>query len=455
LHRRNSRTQFGSANGAPIHLGNNSPPPRGLLFREVHNDRKDLLHLQPAPSEVHYQLDLGPSHSAALQQLSDRSKNKTGSLNTDTFVPEDGASRQTPAMSVGENRDGVPEGNSRNDGLLRTIFAGPGRTLADAFANLEQSPQVERLCRHPQRDLVAARVSLTPEEGEGYWELTRIRNDFYVILWNFLYKNPRFEIIPGDGLVQFNFKISGDLTLAVSRTEPLRFNRPSLLVWAQSAGIDINEWTAPRAHERMISISVRPEFLVDHFMTSTVDMPPQLQAFISNPCGRFGYCLLPLTAEMFGVANKLINNPLSGKLALVYTEALTLELLCTAVSGFCALPAKQSEEYTDRTLKCLQKARGLLMRQLAPAPKIRQLARAAGMAETALTRGFKAVYGQTVFEFSLCCRMQHALMLLRDRHWSVDKVSEAVGYSHSTSFATAFRRHFGMRPIEVRHIKAK
>ena len=393
--------------------------------------------------------------TVASQQLSDPSKIKSRSLSTDTFVPEEGPGRRVPTMSVGDNRDALPEASSRSDGLWRTIFAGPGRTLADAFANLERSPQVEQLVRHVERDLVAARISLTPEEGEGYWQLTRIRDDFYVVLWNFLYKNPRFEIVPGDGLIQFSFKISGDMTLAVSRTEPLRFNRPSLLVWAQPTGTNIDEWTAPRAHERMISISVRPAFLVEHFITSTVDMPSQLQAFISNPCGRFGYCLLPLTAEMFGVANKLINNPFSGKLALVYTEALTLELLCAAVAGLCALPGKFSEEYTDRTLRCLEKARGLLMRQLAPAPKIRQLARAAGMAETALTRGFKAVYGETVFDFSLRCRMQHALILLRDRHWSVDKVSEAVGYSHSTSFATAFRRHFGIRPIEVRHTKAK
>ncbi len=75
------------------------------------------------------------------------------------------------------------------------------------------------------------------------------------------------------------------------------------------------------------------------------------------------------------------------------------------------------------------------------------------MAETALTTGFKAVYGETIFDFSVRCRMQHAMTLLRDQHWSVDKVSEAVGYGHSTSFATAFRRYFGMRPIDVRRVK--
>jgi AraC-like DNA-binding protein len=76
------------------------------------------------------------------------------------------------------------------------------------------------------------------------------------------------------------------------------------------------------------------------------------------------------------------------------------------------------------------------------------------MAETALTKGFKAVYGETILDFSLHCRMQHALALLRDRHWSVDRVSDAVGYSHSTSFATAFRRQFGVRPIDVRRLKS-
>jgi AraC-like DNA-binding protein len=333
------------------------------------------------------------------------------------------------------------------------MLAGAGHSLADAFANLERAPQVERVLRHTKRDLLGARVTLTPEEGEGYWELTRIRNDFYVVVWNFVYKNPRFELVPGDGLIQFNFRVTGDLTLAVSGAESLRFNRPSLLVWAQSPGVEIPEWTAPSAHERMVVISIRPEFLVEQLVTSVADMPSQLQAFVANPLGKLNYCQLPLTAQMFDIATRLIKNPYNGTLSLVYTEALTLELLCAAVGSFSALPAP-TMEYTERELRCLQTARSLLMRQFAPAPTIRKLARSVGMAETALTTGFKAVFGETVFEFSLRCRMQHALALLRDQHWSVDKVSDAIGYSHSTSFATAFRRYFGMRPIEVRRVKS-
>lgn len=340
-------------------------------------------------------------------------------------------------------------------GLWRTLLAGPGHTLAEAFANLEHSPQVERLVRHAKRDVVSARVTLTPEEGEGYWELTRIQNDIYVLVLNFLYKNTRFELVPGDGLIQFNFKLSGDMTFAPSRTEPLRFNRPSLLLWAQSPGCDINEWTAPCAHERQISISVRPEYLMENFLTSVVDLPDQLRGFISDPHGTIGYYQLPLTSEMFASATKLMKNPYKGKLALRYTEALVTEMICTAIDGFCSFPNAAGEGYSERTLKCLQRARSILMQQLAPAPTIRELAKTVGMAESALTRGFKAVYGETVSDFSVHCRMQQALRLLREQHLSIDKVSEAVGYSHPTSFATAFRHTFGMRPSEVRHVKAR
>jgi len=340
-------------------------------------------------------------------------------------------------------------------GLFRTVIAGPGQSLADAFAKLEQSPQVARVLRHPARDLLSARVILTPEEGSGYWELTRIRNDLYVILTDFAYKDPRFEFVPGDGLVQFNFKLSGDMSYGVSRPGPLRFNRPALHVWRQPEGIDMREWTAPSSHERMVAISVRPEFLVKHLLPPGGDVPTRLRAFVAAPAGRIDYCQVPLTAQMLEVVRKLIDNPYRDALYLTYFEALTLELLCTAVGNFWSLPEQPTEEYSDHELRALSAARQLLMKQFAPAPTLPKIARAVGLGEKALTRGFKTVYGETVFDFSLRCRMQQALTLLRDRQWSVDRVSEATGYSHPTSFSTAFRRHFGMSPVELKRLKTR
>ena len=343
----------------------------------------------------------------------------------------------------------------RGEGLFRTILAGPGRTLAEAFANVERAAAVQQVIRHPRRHLFGARITLTPEEGQGYWEVTQIGDHVYVIVENFAYRDPRVELIPGDGLIQFYFKLSGDLTMGVSRTEPLRLNRPSLLVYNQPAGVDLQEWTAPSARERCVAITLPAQYLVDEFLTSTVDAPPQLQALISGTPGQFQYYQLPLSTQMFEIATRLVDNPYTGTLALLHTEALTLELLCTAVAGFNILANTPSHEYSEHDLRCLHAARALLIKQLSPAPTIRQVARAVGLNETSLKRGFRAVFGETLFAFSVRCRMQQALKLLREQRLAVARVAEAVGYSHQTSFATAFRRHFGVCPKDARPLRAR
>ncbi len=45
----------------------------------------------------------------------------------------------------------------------------------------------------------------------------------------------------------------------------------------------MREWTAPAAHEKVVTISIRPEFLVDRFLTPGVDVPRLLQAFVAAP----------------------------------------------------------------------------------------------------------------------------------------------------------------------------
>jgi AraC-like DNA-binding protein len=318
---------------------------------------------------------------------------------------------------------------SGSDGLIGGRIA-PSATLAEVFAVLDQDSSNVPVMRHPVRNLRGARIALNPTDGSGYYDLTRIGPEVFVIACNFAYKNPRFELLPGDGRIQFYFKLSGDLTLGVSRTEPLRLNRPSLLVYKQPTGVDLQEWTAPRALERCVAVTFSPEYLTEHFFSSWNGALPEL-VLAGNHAEQFKFMQRPLTASMFELASKLVDNPYDGPLRLVYTEAVTLELLC------------------------LHAARNLLMRQLSPAPTIRQVSRAAGMNETALKHGFKAVFGETPFEFSVRCRMQHALTLLRERRLPVARIAESIGYSHQTSFATAFRRHFGMRPRDVRPAKPR
>lgn len=340
-------------------------------------------------------------------------------------------------------------------GLFRTLIAGRGRTLVDAFENLEKAADKDCLAKHPRRNLLGAQFNLTPDEGKGYWRFAQIDNDLYVVIADLAYKDLREELVPGEGMMQFFFTLAGDLTLGFAGPNPLRINRPSLLVYNQPKGVDFQEWMPPNASERWVAITLSPQFLIDHVCGSLGGMPPQLQSFFSTSPNKLAYCQLSLDVQMLELVTKLMNNSYTGVLGLLYTEAVALELLCVAVARFQSSTERPLGRYSEHELRCLHAARDLLLEQMAPVPTTRCVARRVGLNETALKRGFRAIFSETIFEFSLRCRMQHALRLLRDPRQQVARVAEAVGYGHQTSFATAFRRHFGVRPRDVRRSAVK
>jgi len=322
------------------------------------------------------------------------------------------------------------------------------------FSNMpRRASRIEKVTEHPKRDLGSVRVVIPPERGQGSWEVTRIAKDVYVTVANFGYKTPHVELMPGVGLIQFNINISGRLSMAVSCTELFCLSRPSLLVWNQPMGVDIRALIPPGEQERYVSISVRPEFLAEHLLLSGVAVPPALQTFMQPQRQDLSYYQRPLDAQTLELAFRLINNPHSGPLGLVYTEGLTLQLLCSVVATLSAPAGAAAEVYSERDLRALYAARDQLMQHLQVPPTIPQLVRSVGMGKSALTQGFKSLFGETVFEFSMRRRMRHALSLIRDQHWPISRAAEAVGYAHPTSFTTAFRRHFGIRPIDVRRVK--
>jgi AraC-like DNA-binding protein len=305
--------------------------------------------------------------------------------------------------------------------------------------------------RHGRRNLFGARIPLDPSEGVGHWEFTRIGSGVYVVIENFKYNHPRAEFVPGDDLIQFYFKLSGDLTMHLNRAQPLRINRPSLLIYQQPRGVDIDEWVAASAQERCVAICMSRQFLIEEFFSSAGELPALLEAFVLGTVTEIQYQQVPLSAQMFELVTRLVDNPYNGTLGLIYTEAVAFELLCLALSGLEVFKGVQPYEcYSQRDLKSLHLARNILMKELSPPPTITQLARIAGLSETVLKKGFKDLFGETLFDFSVRCRMQRAMTLLTDREMQISRIAEAVGYSHQTTFATAFRRHFGMRPKDAR-----
>ncbi|NJO72554.1 MAG: helix-turn-helix transcriptional regulator [Leptolyngbyaceae cyanobacterium RM1_406_9] len=154
-----------------------------------------------------------------------------------------------------------------------------------------------------------------------------------------------------------------------------------------------------------------------------------------------------VTPAIRAIAQRIWDAPYRGELKRLYLQAKVMELLVIYLDLIADKP-KQTRVpgLKPEMIARLHQAKEILTRQLAHPPSLSALARQVGMSDRTLQRGFREVFGTTVFGYLHTLRMEQAEQLLRNRQMRVSEVAHAVGYSHLGHFTEAFKRRFGITP---------
>jgi AraC-like DNA-binding protein len=91
-----------------------------------------------------------------------------------------------------------------------------------------------------------------------------------------------------------------------------------------------------------------------------------------------------------------------------------------------------------------------LLRDLAHAPAIDELARFCNMSATRLKTLFRQVYGLPPYEYFQQHRMLKAKELLKTTNLSIQDIGKSLGYSNMSNFTLAFRKVFNLNPSSLR-----
>jgi AraC-like DNA-binding protein len=94
-------------------------------------------------------------------------------------------------------------------------------------------------------------------------------------------------------------------------------------------------------------------------------------------------------------------------------------------------------------------ARDILLQHIGDPITIKELIRKVAMNECYLKKGFKEIFGTTIFDFYQQQRMEHAKYLLYEKALSVTDVSALLGYSSISHFSAAFKKHTGLKPCDL------
>ena len=163
--------------------------------------------------------------------------------------------------------------------------------------------------------------------------------------------------------------------------------------------------------------------------------------------------MLPLCNKTRMAIEALLNHTYTDTLENIFINAQTQILLLYSMD--CMLGEKEEPVFTCKFLaneadrEKIMKAREVLLQHIGEPITIKALSRKVAINECYLKKGFKEIFGTTIFDFYQGQRMEHAKYLLYDKGLSVTEVSMLLGYSSISHFSTAFKRHTGIKPCEL------
>lgn len=153
------------------------------------------------------------------------------------------------------------------------------------------------------------------------------------------------------------------------------------------------------------------------------------------------------------VLEALLNHSYTDSLENIYINAQTQMLLLYTLE--CMVGDKDIDTFQCKFLaneadrEKIIKAREVLLQHIGEPITIKELSRKVAINECYLKKGFKELFGTTIFDFYQSQRMEHARYLLYEKGLSVTEVSIMLGYSSISHFSTAFKKHTGLKPCEL------
>jgi AraC-like DNA-binding protein len=257
--------------------------------------------------------------------------------------------------------------------------------------------------------------------------------------------NYQYDAIPGMRYIELKFCVSGQTycQLPESDCESCKLNQNARCV-EQTGTLDFLRFRFEPLHLNNLikadSANAETESILQFRYTHSFSKPIAIS-------GRIRHTL-----------DSILNHRYTDAVENIFINAQTQILLMYTLESLRALkedevPACKFLSYQAEREKII-KAREILLAHIGDPITIKELSRKVAINECYLKKGFKVMFGITIFDFYQDQRMEHARYLLYEKGLTVSEVSAQLGYSSISHFSTAFKKHTGLKPCELLRVQS-
>jgi len=200
-------------------------------------------------------------------------------------------------------------------------------------------------------------------------------------------------------------------------------------------------------HYQIINIYITRRELRQKLSGAYDQVPADFMAVLDSTRHSPYYRVLDISPQVRMITGQMIQCPYAGTLKTLYMESKSVELIVRLLWEL---------NRDERQIPCpgvhpadrkqIHLAREKLLDDLSAPPRLKELARVAGLNETKLNRGFRQEFGMTVFEYYRRQRITRSKELLDQGRWNIDETAQLMGFYDTTHFIKQFKSHFGTTP---------
>ena len=155
---------------------------------------------------------------------------------------------------------------------------------------------------------------------------------------------------------------------------------------------------------------------------------------------------------MMRLLKGIVDCDFTGDLRKDFMQSKVSVLLLLALEQLVSRPAEKETliHLKKYDLQKIHEAREYLLSNMENPPTLKELAHKMGMNDFKLKKGYKQVFGTTIFGDFNRERMDKAMQCLLDNDMSITDTAMLTGYQDSPNFIRAFKAYFGSTPGDMR-----
>ena len=164
--------------------------------------------------------------------------------------------------------------------------------------------------------------------------------------------------------------------------------------------------------------------------------------------------LLPVTVSpaQLRTLHSIIDCPYTDDMRRMYMQSKVAILLLQSLEHLITRPcAKETDIHLGRyDLEKIHQSREYLLCNIENPPTLKELAHKMGINDFKLKKGYKQVFGTTIFGDFNKVRMEKAREYLLETSKSISDISLLTGYQDPPNFIRAFKAYYGVAPNQFR-----